>query len=73
MDELSSDYSSELLDYSLETAYTLKQTTDALNSSASPGGMEFAAITALLTTGAYLSWKRSRDWREDLEEKYLGD
>mgnify|MGYP006282834979 CR=1 FL=1 len=72
MDELVSNYSSEMLEYSLDNAYTLQQTTEALNS-ASPGGMEFATITALLATGAYLRWNRNAEWRQELEEKYLED
>lgn len=64
----------EALEYSLESPDLLYRSGEALTSpTASPGGMEASAIVALLSGSLYFGYKRAKNNREELEEKYLSD
>ncbi|WP_414837381.1 hypothetical protein ACK3SF_03875 [Candidatus Nanosalina sp. VS9-1] len=69
-----SEYGAEALDYSVESADFLYDSSAAVEiSSASPGGMEAAAVVALIGGSTYFGYRRSKQMWQELEEEYLED
>jgi hypothetical protein len=69
-----SDYGAEALNYGVESVDFLYDSGAAVEgSSASPGGMEAAAVVALLGGSTYFGYMKAKDMRQDLEGEYLED
>lgn len=68
------DYGMEALEYGVESSDVLYESSEAVNSSvSSPSGMEVSAIIALLAGSAYFGYRKSKNFRQELENEYLED
>lgn len=63
----------EAFEYSLESLDSVDYGPVLEASSAVPGGMEAAAVVALLGGSSYFLYNRASEERQSLEEKYLED